>query len=81
MDTDEYGDLLKSIWEKFLGTAVRSDTDFFDSKGDSLTAMRMFAEIEAELGVALRLRSIFDNPRFEDFVSAFVRETTARTAS
>ncbi|WP_327191218.1 FkbM family methyltransferase [Streptomyces xinghaiensis] len=42
---------LARIWAGLFGAeAVRQDADFFDLGGDSLTAVRMLAEIEAELG-------------------------------
>ncbi|MCP3757019.1 FkbM family methyltransferase [Streptomyces sp. TBY4] len=43
--------VLARVWTDLFGAdAVRSDADFFDLGGDSLTAVRLLAQVEDELG-------------------------------
>ncbi len=54
-------DRMCRIWEELLGTDVGPDDDFFALGGHSLLAIRVFSRIEAEWGVHLEVRSIFED--------------------
>ncbi len=54
---------LAAIWERVLERPVTSvEASFFALGGHSLLAGRLLAEVEAELGVKLPMRSLFDHP-------------------
>ncbi|MEA2828664.1 MAG: hypothetical protein QOG43_3103 [Actinomycetota bacterium] len=57
---------LKALWEDVLGVAPIGITeDFFELGVTSITAARLFARIEAELGADLPLGSVFEAPTIE----------------
>src|SRR4029077_3878354 len=57
---------LVAIWEKALGLQPIGITDnFFQLGGDSLLAVRIFAEIEQTLGKRLPLGTLFQMPTVE----------------
>jgi thioesterase domain-containing protein/acyl carrier protein len=59
---------LISIWERVLNIKdLEPDTDFFDSGGDSLTALTMVSMVEQETGKRLPISSLFENPTIEQF--------------
>ncbi|MER5214834.1 FkbM family methyltransferase [Streptomyces sp. NPDC002838] len=64
--------VLTRIWSALFGAeAVRPDADFFDLGGDSLTAVRMLADIEAELGEgALTPDTVFTDSTFGALAAA-----------
>lgn len=74
MASDELTVRIGSIWERGLGVPVGGDTDFFDAGGDSLAGMRIIAAVDEAAGTRLRLRVLFDNSRFDDFVAAVRQE-------
>ncbi|GIF39314.1 non-ribosomal peptide synthetase [Actinoplanes xinjiangensis] len=54
---------LAEIWSELLTQAgVTRDDDFFDLGGQSLQAARMVSRIRTRFGVALTVRTVFDNP-------------------
>jgi acyl carrier protein len=51
------------IWREVLGVEdAGPDDDFFELGGDSLVATRLVANLREELGIAVPLLAIFDNP-------------------
>lgn len=64
----------RTIWEEALGVEVERDTDFFEMGGHSFMAMRIIAKLDEACGARIPLRSLFDNPRFADFVVAVDQE-------
>jgi acyl carrier protein len=51
------------LWRECLGVAdAGPDDDFFELGGDSLVATRLVARLREELGVAVPLLAVFDNP-------------------
>ncbi|MEV0469647.1 FkbM family methyltransferase [Streptomyces prunicolor] len=64
--------ILARIWAGLFGAeAVQPDADFFDLGGDSLTAVRLLAEVEAELGEgALAPDLIFTDSTFGALAAA-----------
>lgn len=64
---------LSAIWTEILGVSnVGTDDDFFALGGHSLNAVRMFARIRKDFGVALPLASLFQASRLGD-LAALVR--------
>ena len=64
---DDTEQQLADIWRRLLGVArpVGVDEDFFDLGGHSLLAVRVFAEIERQLGVKLPLNLLFRRATIE----------------
>ncbi|MCA1843793.1 MAG: phosphopantetheine-binding protein, partial [Actinobacteria bacterium] len=57
---------LTALWEEVLGMApISTRVDFFDLGVSSVTAARLFARIEVELGARLPLGSLFRAPTIE----------------
>ncbi|MBB3977043.1 amino acid adenylation domain-containing protein [Rhizobium azooxidifex] len=64
---------LSAIWTEILGVSnVGLDDDFFALGGHSLNAVRMFARMRKEFGVALPLATLFQASRLGD-LAALVR--------
>ena len=56
-------EVIADAWRRILQRQrVSREDHFFDIGGDSLAAVRVIASIESTLGVALKIRSIFDAP-------------------
>lgn len=72
-------ELVKGIWEDVLGVDVDKETDFFETSGDSLSAMRIYARVGEALDISLPLVSLFDNPRFGDFLEVVANEVEAKS--
>jgi FkbM family methyltransferase len=64
--------VLAEVWAELFGqSAVRGDADFFDLGGDSLSAVRLVAQVEARLGEGvLAPDSVFTASRFADLAAA-----------
>lgn len=67
------GDLEKAIariWSALLGVeGIGRDAHFFRLRGHSLTATRMIARIENELGVVAPLKTVFEAPTLKEFAA------------
>lgn len=62
---------LAAIWEEILGAHdVRLEDNFFELGGDSLLAVRAVSRVRDRLGVAISLRTVFENPRLDGWASA-----------
>jgi thioesterase domain-containing protein/acyl carrier protein len=61
---------LVAVWEDVLGIRpVRVTDDFFDLGVDSITAARLFARVERDLGIELPLGAVFRAPTIEALAS------------
>jgi acyl-coenzyme A synthetase/AMP-(fatty) acid ligase/acyl carrier protein len=59
--------VVAAVWADELGVAsVGIEDDFFELGGDSLTAVRVLAQLARRLDVKLTLRDLFDNPTVRD---------------
>ncbi len=64
--------VLADVFASVLGVdAVGMDESFFDRGGDSLSAMRATAEINAALGTRLTVSAIFDSPTIHSLSRQF----------
>jgi FkbM family methyltransferase len=72
--------VLAAIWADLFGAAaVRPDADFFDLGGDSLTAVRLLARLEASLGEdALAPDAIFTDGTFGALAALVEASAAAR---
>ena len=62
---------LAALWSDLLGVGrVTRDDHFFRLGGHSLTATRMVARIETELGRRVPLKAVFEAPTLRDFAAA-----------
>lgn len=66
---DELELQLTEIWEKVLGTKPSVKDNFFDLGGHSLTAVRLFAQIEQTFGKNLPLATLFQAPTIEQLAT------------
>jgi amino acid adenylation domain-containing protein len=73
---------LVGLWQRLLGLDDEPGVtdDFFELGGYSLLAVRMFAEIERELGVRLQLAALFRTATVEDLAAAIRDERTRKRA-
>jgi len=62
------------VWAEALGIPIDDKTDFFLAGGTSLQAARMLSALEAAWGLRIPLRTLFDNPRFADFLTVATRQ-------
>ncbi|MFI6299756.1 phosphopantetheine-binding protein [Nonomuraea sp. NPDC050790] len=67
---DELTTAVRAAWEQSLNVSVGDDADFFRLGGDSMKAIAICAKVEESCQVRPRLRVLFDNPRFDAYVSA-----------
>ncbi|MEV5568131.1 phosphopantetheine-binding protein [Streptomyces sp. NPDC052196] len=74
MSFPKTAELVKEIWQEVLGIEVGGETDFFETSGDSLAAMRIYAKLAEALNISLPLASLFDNPRLADFIAVVTNE-------
>ncbi|GAA4873196.1 phosphopantetheine-binding protein [Kitasatospora terrestris] len=72
---------LEQIWMEVLGVdAVDPDDDFFDLGGHSLSALRLSTLIRQELGLAVELAHVLENPRFGDLLAVAAQAAPERVA-
>ena len=59
----DIGEIVLRLWREALGVAdADPDDDFFELGGDSLAATRLVAGLREELGIAVTLLQVFENP-------------------
>jgi acyl carrier protein len=67
---------VEKIWKDVLGVREgQEDLTFFDLQGQSISAVRIVARIEDELGITVDVGILFDDPNLASFVRRVV--TTA----
>ncbi|MFI6509059.1 phosphopantetheine-binding protein [Streptosporangium sp. NPDC050855] len=66
---------VERIWKDVLGVAeFPSDATFFELGGQSVSAVRIIARIEEEIGVTIDMGDLFEDPD----LATFVRDVAAR---
>ncbi|HYN95492.1 MAG TPA: phosphopantetheine-binding protein [Pilimelia sp.] len=61
------------IWRDVLGMpAGRKDLTFFDLQGQSISAVRVVARVEDELGIPVDVGILFEDPDLTTFTSAVI---------
>jgi amino acid adenylation domain-containing protein len=74
-DTEKH---LVAIWSELLsGRPIGINENFFACGGHSLLAMRLIARVDAELGVEVSLRELFDDPTIAAMAKLVDRGPTA----
>lgn len=59
-----------AIWREVLGPgAEQPGATFFDLQGQSISAMRIIARIEDELGIEVDVATLFEDPDLSDFTT------------
>jgi peptidyl carrier protein len=62
---------VEKIWQDVLNMPEgRTDLTFFDLQGQSISAVRIVARIEDELGIAVDVGILFDDPDLTAFTRA-----------
>jgi len=73
---------LVQLWEKLFGISPVSVLDnFFEIGGDSLLAIRLFANIKREFGITVPLHTIFQNRTVEQLACILRQDSVASTWS
>jgi amino acid adenylation domain-containing protein len=69
---------LRALWLETLNRRdVGPDVHFFDAGGNSLLAVRLFARIEDEFGIRLRISKLFEGPTIRALARAIDSSTPA----
>lgn len=67
-------------WREALGVHdAGPDDDFFELGGDSLVATRLVALLRADLGVAVPLLAVFENPTAAELALELEQASTGAT--
>ena len=67
---------LEKMWEQVLGREKIGRTEnFFEIGGHSIKATYLMSRINAELGVRIKLRTIFDNPTLQGLAKVLQTQT------
>lgn len=81
MYVDDIAAEAREVWQNALGTEVDDHTDFFDAGGHSFMAMAIIGMLEEAYQTQIPLRTLFDNPRFDEFVAAVAGKLEDAAAS
>lgn len=54
--------LLTELWEKYTLEAAKPDSDFFESGGDSLSAINLIVDIKTKCQTDISLENFMRNP-------------------
>ncbi|WP_441245335.1 amino acid adenylation domain-containing protein [Kitasatospora sp. McL0602] len=68
---------IAEIWLELLGATVGVHDNFFHSGGNSILAIRLIAEIQAEFEVPMPVRAIFEGPTVAQMAEAVEAAITA----
>lgn len=76
--TDAVVKQVEQIWRDVLGMPEgRQDATFFELQGQSISAVRIVTRIEDELGIAVDVGLLFEDPD----LGTFTREVVAKATS
>lgn len=83
MSNDAISDVarkVEQIWSDVLGVpTISGNTTFFELGGQSISAVRIVARIEDELGVLVDMGDLFEDPDLSSFVRQVVAAVAAKT--
>jgi acyl carrier protein len=66
---------IKAIWSDVLNVPdIRADATFFELSGQSISAVRIVARIDDELGVQIDMGDLFEDPD----LATFTRDVVAK---
>jgi peptidyl carrier protein len=83
MSNDPFSDVarrVEEIWSDVLGVAeISGETTFLELGGQSISAVRIAARIEDELGVLVDIGDLFEDPDLPTFVRQIVSQVADTT--
>ncbi|MFE4517269.1 amino acid adenylation domain-containing protein [Kitasatospora sp. NPDC056783] len=68
---------IAEIWQDLLGTAVGVHDNFFHSGGNSILAITLIAELQADFEIRMPVRAVFEGPTVAEMAAAVEAEITA----
>ncbi|MFJ8626004.1 amino acid adenylation domain-containing protein [Kitasatospora sp. NPDC093550] len=68
---------IAEIWQELLGTTVGVHDNFFHSGGNSILAITLIAELQAEFEIRMPVRAVFEGPTVAEMATAVEAEITA----
>ena len=74
MDKTVVAQTARDIWAEALASPIDEDSDYFGLGGHSFQALTIIAKLDAALGTRIPLVTIFDTPRFGDFVECLTAQ-------
>ncbi|MEU7874998.1 phosphopantetheine-binding protein [Dactylosporangium sp. NPDC049140] len=81
LDPDVIAKRVEEIWKDVLDMPEgRRDLTFFDLQGQSISAVRITARVEDELGVPVDVGILFEDPDLDRFTSAVLAAATTPVA-
>lgn len=69
-EDSEMRETVRRIWAAALSAPVDDAANFYDLGGHSFTAAQIITRLNNQLPVHTSITTLFDNPKFADFVSA-----------
>lgn len=73
LDPTALAQQVRAIWRDVLGATDGQDhATFFDLQGQSISAVRIVARIEDELGIEIDVGTLFEDPDMTTFVDGVV---------
>jgi hypothetical protein len=68
-------EVLAGIWADIIGVPqIGVEDDFFEAGGHSLSATRVIAQLHEIFGIALPVRTLFENPNIAGFAPVLIAE-------
>ena len=64
---------LTDLWKSILGRDVDPEADFFESGGNSLSAIRMIMAVQTTYNVELDLETFFEEPTVANLTATILR--------
>ncbi len=68
---------LLELWARILNKAVGPQDDFFDSGGDSMSAVRMIMDVQSTYGVEIDVETFFEAASVERLTEAVLAASPA----
>ena len=81
IDVDKIRTVTQKIWVDVLKAEVDDTTDFFDVGGHSFLATKIIALMDDALPMRTPVTTIFDHPRFDEFLAVVVAQSPVAQAT